>query len=427
MILVNKSLDTNFRRISQLFYKKSLRSLQEKQTQEPAEILEQTAPEEPKEQSTQHIKHDSAVYTDDSAPLPTNLPAIHKLPVEIIQEIASYLSRHETASFCLSSRFTCYAVGTQALHTLLRAAYNSKFDRRANTMILERAFPSHWLCAWCDKFHRHDHAGGPQHFSRETKRECAQFNSFLRCGRGFTLAYHHVRLAMNRHLCGPEYGIPLDEFTFLSKQTAKILRVDCQMETSTMARIVANQFLLHAACTVTIPLRLRPQPGIAIEITRAMPQVVVGHRSKEHRHRDLVWVIQLFLSMMPPQEFFQSDVKYCGQCSTDYQVTCCYRGLPHSNLRTIEIVVEVWRNLGVGRSPFDSLWRAHGETQGQKVVAKASSWSPVDKSQAGVIKEAFQKEGEPERLGQFGTLHGDALLPKIWDEMKNAGSHYGPT
>ncbi|KAF2808351.1 uncharacterized protein BDZ99DRAFT_464232 [Mytilinidion resinicola] len=351
---------------------------------------------------------------DDPAPIPLQEPALHKLPVEIIQEIASYLSKLEKASFCLSSRFTCYAVGTQELHTLLRHAYGTKFDRRANNRILERAFPSHWFCAWCDKFHRHDRAGGPLDFDRETPRECAQFNSFLRCGPGFTLAYHHVRLAMNRHFCGPEYGIPLDDFTYSSKQMVKILRANCQMETITKARIVANQFLLHAACTVTIPLRLRPQRDIASEITKAMPQVVVGHRSKEHGHKDLVGVIQRFLSMMPPQDFFQSEVNYCGQCSTDYQVTCRYLGPLYSDLRTIEIMVEVWRNLGVGKSPFDALWRAHGETQGQKVVGKAKTWSPMDKSEAGVIKEAFQKEGELERLGQFGTLQGNALVLKSW-------------
>jgi hypothetical protein len=159
-------------------------------------------------------------------------------------------------------------------------------------------------------------------------------------------------------------------------------------------------------------------PTIADEIIKTMPQVVVGHRSRENAHEGLAATIQGFLSRMPPEEFFQSEVQYCGHCSTDFEVTCRYQGPLDSKVRTIEITVEVWRNLGVGRNPFETWWRAHGETQGQRIVGNGNSWGSMSKSEAGEIKDAFKREGEMERLGPFGTLNGQVLVPKMLDDIK---------
>ncbi|OCL07023.1 hypothetical protein AOQ84DRAFT_295909, partial [Glonium stellatum] len=326
-------------------------------------------------------------------------PPILGIPLEIIQEITSYLPRESAAAFCLSSRYICYAVGTDHLYKLLKRA-RGKYERRANTVILEKAFPSHWFCAWCDKFHSHNRLGGPKRFKRETKRKCAEFNSYLHYEHQYVLAYHHIRLAMNQHLLGLDYGIPLDDFAFDSTDTVKISKKNCSMQLRVEARIISNHFLLNARCSVLITTGMRGHPDFAAQIVGAMPQLVVGHRGSSNGHLDLRETIESTLK----QGHCKSKLCYCGQCSTDYDSAVSCSVLNDSDI--FKLSVEVWRNLGDGRTPFETLWRAHGEKgnrHGDYISDALGLMKRELAFQAGEIKEAFQAEGTTGRFGRFGT------------------------
>ncbi|OCK80147.1 hypothetical protein K432DRAFT_382480, partial [Lepidopterella palustris CBS 459.81] len=403
-------------------------------------------------------RHDSGCYQDNQTVAIDPKASLLKLPVELIQEITSYLSRESAASFCLSSRYTCYAVGTSHLYALLRGA-NNKHERRANIVILERAFPTHWFCAWCDRFHEHQRLGGPTNPNQERKRECAEFNSFLCCGarREYVLRYHHVRLAINRHLWGEPYGIPVEAFTFDMVDAVSVFNQRRKMEVNVEARIVACQLLLKACCEIRIPEEWRYRQNTANELVEAMPQIVVGHRNGKTGHLDLIQTIRD--TIRPVLGTFdgvkdavrKSDLIFCGQCSTDYEVTVRYQpkdyltkpsenhpnhntptpsvgtkhhpkakrnstgpvrssaAQPHSSGigGTIGVVVEVWRNLGDGKTPFDTQWRGHGDNSRMWHRDHTSDAVSLMKNtfsiRAGEIKEAFLSEGLRGRFGRFGT------------------------
>lgn len=396
-------------------------------------------PSEP--QHEPDTRYDSAICNDWVIIPVEKKPPILGIPLEIIQEITSYLPRESAAAFCLSSRYICYAVGTDHLYKLLKRA-RGKYERRANTVILEKAFPSHWFCAWCDKFHSHNRLGGPKRFKRETKRKCAEFNSYLHYEHQYVLAYHHIRLAMNQHLLGLDYGIPLDDFAFDSTDTVKISKKNCSMQLRVEARIISNHFLLNARCSVLITTGMRGHPDFAAQIVGAMPQLVVGHRGSSNGHLDLRETIESTLK----QGHCKSKLCYCGQCSTDYDVTIDYKDVPQilaepsltgtatssTTLATdsnavseaedppksavscsvlndsdiFKLSVEVWRNLGDGRTPFETLWRAHGEKgnrHGDYISDALGLMKRELAFQAGEIKEAFQAEGTTGRFGRFGT------------------------
>lgn len=363
-------------------------------------------------------RHDSGAFDEDSLfPVVTDAPLL-KLPVEVVQEIASYLPRESAASFCLSSSYICYAIGTEQLHAYLKAAL-SKIQKRANLQIVERAFPSHWYCPWCDVFHKHETAGGPKNFAKETKRDCAEFNSFLRAGNHYVLAYHHVRMAMNRHSWGPDYGIGLEEFSYQQKGSNKILNVSCPANMDISTRIVANKFLLNVHYAISVPISLTKRSEFYQRLWASLPQIVVGHRNDRDGHNGMLYDIQHSTS-----NFWKSDVDVCKTCATDYAVSAAYPQVEATescagvNPKNVEIVIEVWRDLGNGKSPFDTQWRAHGENvTPYKANIGDSLWLAAS-HKPGCIKEAFEKGAFPvSRVEGFGNVASRTTVCKPLEVM----------
>ena len=95
----------------------------------------------------EHRNNTLSVLPKAAATVQAQYAPVLTLPLELIQQISSYLDSAAAASFCLSSRYIYYAVGTAHLNHHLSVTSN-KFERRKKIEILERAFPSHWYCAW---------------------------------------------------------------------------------------------------------------------------------------------------------------------------------------------------------------------------------------------------------------------------------------
>lgn len=182
---------------------------------------------------------------------------------------------------------------------------------------------------------------------------------------------------------------------------------------------------------------MRSHSDFAAQIVGAMPQLVVGHRGSSKSHVNLRDTIKYTLK----KGRHKSKLCYCGQCSTDYDVTVDYKDVPQllaepslpasvassispvtdlnavskeedplmsagscsspSNSDIFELSIEVWRNLGDGRTPFETLWRAHGEKGNRRRHCTSDALSLM--KEAGEIKEAFQTESVTGRFGRFGT------------------------
>jgi hypothetical protein len=246
---------------------------------------------------------------------------------------------------------------------------------------------------------------------------------------------------MNQHLWGLDYGIPLDDFNSESIDTVKILKKNCSIRLRTEARIISNQLLFHAHCSIAVSTGMRSHSDFTAQIVGAMPQLVVGHRGSSNSHVNLRDTIKYTLK----KGRHKSRLCYCGQCSTDYDVTVDYKDVPQllavpglpasaansispntdfdavseedplmsagscsspSNSDIFELSIEVWRNLGDGRTPFETLWRAHGEKGNRRRHCTSDALGLMKR--AGEIKEAFQTEGVTGRFGRFGTNAMDA-------------------
>lgn len=349
-----------------------------------------------------------------SIPIRQDAPIL-KLPVELIQYISTYLPNVSAmASFSLSSRYLYYAIGTLPLSTHINGpvcpptlgvpgSYSqpkpSKVERRQRREILERAFPSQWYCGWCDEFHVHEASMSPKLYSFETKRDCGVYNSYLHDDKNqFVLCYHHVRLALNRHTWGPEYGIGLDAFTYTSSPTRRKLWA-ARMEVSTIlrtrARIVNGRLLLNVIYSISFetPSRLR-QKGLAKHLLPYLPQILVGHRDSREPHTGLHDSLNKAVTCASRTS---GHVHLCCVCATDFAVAAHHfpaRTIPGSQDNVIPpatmVRISVWRDLGNGRNPFDSSWRAHGEIGHGKEGFAQDLWR-LAQLRPGSIRESFEK------------------------------------
>jgi hypothetical protein len=101
----------------------------------------------------------------------------------------------------------------------------------------------------------------------------------------------------------------------------------------------------------------------------------------------------------------------CATCRTDWSVSAHF--FAHSTGAQTRLVVQVWRDLGDGRNPFETAWRAHGVGVG----AKGSGLARETGVRAGDVKRGFEcgdggfrREASPVRQrlrGGFMARDGD--------------------
>ena len=342
----------------------------------------------------------SATTQIDTTPIKPPLQqtsAFLTLPLELIQNIASYLDHSSAASLCLSSRYICYAIGRNDLTEHLSLSCTlPKFQRRKNIEILERAFPSHWYCSWCDTFHRHDVDGGPTRYANETKRDCAEFNSYLHNGQEYIICYHHVRLAVNRVLWGKEYGISVQAFAYDEAAQRRSGKIVLDTSLKCEARVVEGRLILHASFDIKIPSPgSLHSGGLVKSLTPILPHVVAGHRDSHAPHTGMQQCLENVLARGK-----KSKVQLCSICATDFSIQCgTNQAAPSEPTITLHkpsqpvLKINVWRDLGSGRNPFAASWRAHGEL-GKGREGFASDALRLASSQPGDIKGAFEN-GNP--------------------------------
>jgi hypothetical protein len=304
---------------------------------------------------------------------PTNTPSpLLSLPTEIYRQIATYLTPLSAASLSLSTRTALYALGTQHL-ALALAQTTTPFEKRAVLEhTLERAFPSSWFCAWCGGFHAWSASDGPlgdspsspsssssnanNDDSDPSATKCVAYNGTLHAP-GYTLRYHHVRLALHRALYGAAHGIPLRAFDASHSATTSVFRTPVRAKTVHSARIVDGNFLLHATHTLLLPAWAARNRGVLDAVWAVLPRGLVGHRGDGgHGHDGLMAVLDNVLRRGWRYPFAQA----CGGCKSEYAVSCYEFAGGYVQLR-----IRTWRDLGRGESPFEGAWRAHCEGKGR--------------------------------------------------------------
>jgi hypothetical protein len=216
---------------------------------------------------------------------------------------------------------------------------------------------------------------------------------------------------MNRHLWGSDYGLPLSAFSHSAHNKRTIASGLYKGLATTYlrceARIIDGHFILHAAYTLTHSPSSASSKSLNLwswlradtELNAPdLPQIVCGHRDLTGLHTDMS---RMFTERLESTSH-ENPVHGCKSCATDFTIlSSVEKGKRSGTKRTVWI--EVWRNLGTGRSPFDSIWRGHGESgeATKEFIGRFYDCVP------GSIKKAFER----------GNAHGEisrayVLLPE---------------
>ncbi|CAN9206023.1 unnamed protein product [Alternaria alternata] len=281
-------------------------------------------------------EHDvvDSMATIKQLPTPARKTPILSLPLELIQQVNTYLDTSSAAAFCLSSRYVYYALGTEVLSRHVEGSKNRFEKRKTIEAVVERAFPGHWFCAWCDRFHAWSAEDGPKSQHPGGKRDCADFNSYLDAGNGYKLRYHHVRLAINRASWGDEHGIPLSAFTYEKKEMARISRTPVPTKLSLSARIVQGHFLLHSSYAIILPAFTTRNRNLLKSLWPLLPHIVTGHRDTPNGHTGLMAAIDNVIRRGWKYQFTQN----CSTCATDWSVTT--QDFSHATGGQVRLVVQ---------------------------------------------------------------------------------------
>ncbi|KAF1993717.1 hypothetical protein P154DRAFT_527586 [Amniculicola lignicola CBS 123094] len=322
------------------------------------------------------------------------------LPVEILQEISSYLEASSAASFSLSTRYVHYALGNQHLRTIVQTS-SSVFEKRKNLEILERAFSSHYYCAWCDKFHEHELAGGPRNYPKETERDCHEYNSYLHAGKDYVLTFHHIKLALNRHLWGPSFGISLQDLCYRTSTIEKFKHHQISTALEINAKVVDSRLILHSTFSWTLPRAAISGSDFVTRLLALCPHIVKGHRDSKEGHTGLIAHVARTaqaLSLGPRKPWL------CAVCATDFLFA--EHHLPSQH---VEYRLQTWRDLGDGRNPFSVAWRAHGEIGGG-IPGFGGDVIRLTMFRAGQIREAFEGEDDQIRANDDIISRNEGLV-----------------
>lgn len=295
---------------------------------------------------------------DDTSALKTTIlekpkASLLNLPIELVQHVTSYLDAESSASFCLSSRYIYYALGSDCLTQFINSSKNRFAKRCTIEAIVERAFPGHWFCAWCDVFHAWSPSTSPRGSLK--LRDCAEFNSYLSAGPEYTLRFHHIRLALSHALHGPDHGIPLSSLAYTKSTMAKIYRTPVPTSLTITPRISSSHtLLLHTSFAIILPSFAISRKHILAQIWPVLPHILSGHRDSDNGHSGLMAAVDNVVRRGWKYPFTQC----CSACRTDWSVSAHFFG--HASGGQVRLVIQTWRDLGAGKSPFDQAWRSHG-------------------------------------------------------------------
>ncbi|KAF2129292.1 hypothetical protein P153DRAFT_290658 [Dothidotthia symphoricarpi CBS 119687] len=354
----------------------------------------------------------------DSLPLEATIvlrkqPPLLALPVELIQHITTYLDAPSSASLCLCTRYLSYALGTAPLTGHLEAA-KTRFERRSIIEgVVERAFPGHWFCAWCDVFHAWDASTSPSNIL-EKHRDCAAFNSYLPAGERYTytLAYHHIRLALAHHALGPEYGIPLSALSYTQTSSPLLWRTPIPQTLSIEARISPTpepHILLRTTLTLSLPTRLLPHKSLLPTLWPLLPPILTSHRATPNGHTGLMAALDNVLR----RGWVYPATQLCSCCATDWSVHV--HALPGGEW--VRLVVRTWRDLGEGGSPFEGVWRAHGV--GKSSGGMGGEVVRLVGGRAGDVRRGFDGADEDGVVERRGRREGEVGVEEtLWTRAR---------
>ena len=265
------------------------------------------------------------------------------LPVEILQHIdASYLPLDAAASLSLCNHSMLNILGDHALRSLRLKTY--AIERRRFLKNLQNDFPDWLFCHHCSMLHPVNQNRDPRQlwpWSAET--HCSRLDGVVSVRFLYRIRYEHAQTIMRDYWLGRDYETNLKKLC--TKETLDL--PDSFHEEVITATIVRGELRLDINHTLRllqdwnvymIPERIGP---LCPHLKNYFDASILGQA--------------LRCSLIHADEFpcvNCSKKKGCSECSTTF--TLKIRRLEGS---ATEVKVDIWRDLGSCKSPFDLKWR----------------------------------------------------------------------
>ncbi|CAN9444203.1 unnamed protein product [Alternaria alternata] len=314
----------------------------------------------------EHDVEDS-MATIKQLPTPARKTPILSLPLELIQQVNTYLDTSSAAAFCLSSRYVYYALGTEVLSRHVEGSKNRFEKRKTIEAVVERAFPGHWFCACI------------QGVKEIVQTSIATWTP----GTGTSYDITMFDLPSIAHRGETSTVFPLSAFTYEKKEMARISRTPVPTKLSLSARIVQGHFLLHSSYAIILPAFTTRNRNLLKSLWPLLPHIVTGHRDTPNGHTGLMAAIDNVIRRGWKYQFTQN----CSTCATDWSVTT--QDFSHATGGQVRLVVQSWRDLGTGRTPFETGWRSHGVGSGDDSGAN-TCLVRLTSLPAGSVRRAFE-------------------------------------
>ena len=316
--------------------------------------------------------HETSAPTVQEASVPATQeasePTIHEvsgpnlaaMSHEMLHMIRDYISPSDTASLALCNRRLLYVLGKN--HPI------SSQHREQFLNTLARDLPKHYYCHVCCRLHPRatlelpgralsardglpcmkDHLCVKDQICMKYQRcmkdeQSMYFDHAIKTISPYTsyrLSFSHLQLAMQRHHLGPEYGIPLESFTY-----SEVYHVPIGTASKNLFSIQAR------ICPQSLGLYLRIQVWILLRTIQWNAFLRICD------HIRLISYEQIFqtgLILKDNNVQRQTKTFTCRKCNMDYQIETM-----EVTDESIAIVVTKWIDLGAGLTPMDPKWRVH--------------------------------------------------------------------
>lgn len=321
-----------------------------------------------------------------------------RLPAELVWHIQQFLPLYDAVNLGLSNRhlhdFTdpntwrdvrCRRVEDETKGVSYSAGANDQ-DRWDFLKRLEPQLPSHELCHYCRIFH--PRAPGLQSspwrpvtnpFSSTVGRECdAKEVHFRRWGVGWGFGFRDLYAVMTRHRLTSDHGLPLSDLCVSTDWTyarayrnlynasrAPFQRFISYTKLDTEAVIHDDNLLVHRTQRIWVPIHLQ---GTDVLLRYGAGDIAGDFKICSHhgpQSGDMIYNFTIpfreglrciLSARLDPdcaeegEDSLPRIIKRCEDCPTEY----CLSFHPHSN--SVEIVLDVWQNLGTCESPQSPGW-----------------------------------------------------------------------
>ncbi|MCJ1257520.1 hypothetical protein MMC24_005346 [Lignoscripta atroalba] len=310
---------------------------------------------------------------------------LEKLPVEILQHIASFLAPDAAACFTLCSKSLRWAVGYQSWYEL--RTKDQKKARLSFLLSLQRDLREWLLCYRCEKLRPFDlKPDSHTTWTYSDEPPCTEGDGFVYLLPLFGLRFQYAQMIMKQHKLGATDNIYLDS---LSHAHVSIFEHEIP-HGCTSARI-ANGNLL-----VKLEWRILLHHGEGFRRLTSLSPDNCPHLQCCSIEDKITRRIRCLMDHGPGQYCAVcTGIKQCQHCSTEFVIACLDSSWsPQSHAfspgqaisRGQAVYVTAWENFGPCDTPFDIRWRSQ-TWRGDSSLPPPESSTPFV---PGSIRRAFE-------------------------------------